>query len=209
MDKENWEYILEEITSSVDRWSELALQALNRGMELNNRNSDREFNLYLAATSLSAAFLTIVVPLLKNDLSIPLIFAAFFSLITTIMGIASLMVTIARDKRLVNEDALWEHSVIKRYLDQAVAIRAKLYEYKKKQSDELWDKITSEFEQYFNSRKGLSQEADERKLQKSREPVAIWLKRSAMAFWISAALTVLFLVVWLVYQIIPLFFKGN
>lgn len=201
MEKEDIDLALEEFTNSVEGWTKLSLDTLYHTSDLDTRNSEREFNLYLAMTSLSVAFLTIVVPLIKDFISITLIITIFFAFTTTIFGITSLRLTIKRDKRLIKEDGDWEHSILKVYLSKNISIRSKLYDYKKRPENKLWEEITLDVKNYFESKKELNIEAEKRQLIKEKEPSAIQLHYLKISFWWSIYISLFFLILWIVTSI--------
>ena len=201
MEKEDIDLALEEFTRSVEGWTKLIFDTVYRTFDLSTRNSEREFNLYLAMTSLSVAFLTIVIPIIKDFISLSLIIATFFALSTAILGIMTLRLTIKRDQRIIKEDGDWEHDKLKDYLSQNVSIRGKLYDYKKKPKDNLWDEIITDVKNYFESRKELNAEAEKRQLAKDKEPSAIQLRYLKIAFWWSIYLSLFFLILWTVVSI--------
>lgn len=81
-----------------------------------------------------------------------------------------------------------------------MSIRKKLYDYKKKQNDGLWNEILKDTDLYFESRKNLKAVADERKEKRENEPSAVWLKRSEITFWIGFSATLISLVIWIYFQ---------
>jgi hypothetical protein len=196
MDVKDLDFLIEESSNSVERWTDLAFKALDRSFDLQTRNADRWFNLVLSITTISTAFFTIVAPL-KSTPSETLTFTTYLFLSTSILGIIILVATIKRDERLIIDDGIWEHGVMQGYLVQSLDMREKLYEYKKSPSPTLLAEIESTAEIYFGSRKGLDTEAEQRKKKKQGEPSAVLLKKLRRIFWTLLCLSYVFLIIWL------------
>lgn len=200
MDKEDLELLIKEFSYSAEKWTELGIESIYRSSDLQVHNAEREFNLFLNITTLSVAFLTIVVPLIRDSLSVILFLAIFFFLFTSILGIIILKLTIKRDKRLIEENKNWEYKASKKYLQLAVDIRSKLYSYKKLQEEKLWNEIKSNVDDYFMSRSKLDDEAGGLKLAREKECSFVALKYLKILFWSGFILSILLLVVWIIYQ---------
>lgn len=196
MIKEDLELLTKEFQNSSERWTDLALGRLHYTFDLNARNADREFNLFLSLTALSAAFLAIIVPLIIDRFDVFMIFATVFFLISSIVGIALLVFTIYRDKRLISEDSAWEQSIYEKYLKQSLDIENSLYEYNKEKNDNKWDDVKYKIERYFEGRKSLKSESEQRKLKKEEELSAKLLKYLKKTFWSFFVSSILMLFAW-------------
>ena len=95
MDKDDVDLLIQEFSKTTDHWTSLGLQSLSRFFELSTRNAEREFNLFLSITTLSAAFLAIAVPLIRDSISASLVLAVIAFLGTAILGIIILLLTMA------------------------------------------------------------------------------------------------------------------
>ncbi len=197
MDKDEINLLIEELLRSAERWTDLSIDSLYRSADLGARNSDREFNLILALTSLCVAFLTIVLPITQNGQSLLLLISGISFLLTAIIGIIILILTISRDKRLIKSDGDWEHKTFNKYLGQTVDIRSKLFDYKKSPNDNLLAEIRSEIEKYFQEREELDTQIEQRKSVKENEISAIALKYLGLFFSIFFTLSIFVLAVWL------------
>lgn len=196
MTKEDLELLTKEFQNSSERWTDLALDRLHYTFDLNARNADREFNLFLSLTALSAAFLAIIVPLIVDRFDVFMIFATVFFLISSIVGIALLVFTIYRDKRLISEDSAWEQSIYEKYLKQSLDIENNLYEYNKEKNNNKWEDIKYKIERYFGGRKSLKSESEQRKLKKEEELSAKLLKYFKKTFWLFFVSSIVMLFVW-------------
>lgn len=200
--EEDIDLYIAEFSNTAERWTELTLQSLYRTFELNVKNSEREFNVFLGITSISAAFLTIVAPLIRDALSTLLVLSISFFLLTFLLGLSILLTTIWRDKRLIKTDGDWEHKTYSKFLNESTAIRLKLYDHKRDPGKTPWGEIVSQIESYIDLKDKIKPEADERQRKKEMEPSAILLRRLKAVFWISLSLSLVFLIYWLILQAI-------
>jgi hypothetical protein len=130
MTPEDRQFALEEFGKTRERWTDLQLQTIFRNNDLLIKTGDREFDLILALTSISVAFLTVVVPLTapQNTLTSILLFKLsivyFFACALT--GIVHLLWVIYRDRTLLKEKADWEMGQLKSFQNKTNAIYEKL-----------------------------------------------------------------------------------
>jgi ABC-type Fe3+ transport system permease subunit len=198
----NIDLIISEFAKNREQWANVGLQAAYRYEDLTIRNLDRQFNLVLGLTTISAAFLTIVAPLIKHPFSHSLIFATYSFVTVAALGVIILIITIQRDKRLIAEDRAWEHQIYGAYLDQCVAIYSKAYDYREKPDAELLLKLNIDVINYFAMQKKTNQDAEDRQTTRSGEFSARALRRLENLFWLLLCTAALFLFVWLTAQII-------
>jgi len=203
MDEEELKLYIEEFSRSADRWTDLALDSVYRSFDLQQKNSDREFNLLLNITSISTVFLAIVIPLIRNSLSASIILslATIYFFLASILGVILLISTVKRDKRLINEDSQWEYKNLRKYLDKVMAIRSELYDYKKSPSEKFWIDIQEHIKEYFSSRNELNVEVEKRKIVKEKETSAVILQYLKIFFWSFFAFSIFLLAIWLLFQV--------
>ncbi len=173
------------------------MQSISRSFDLSVRNRDRSFNLTLNLTILGSAFLTIVVPLIKDDISIPLAFAVLFFFLSIVLGIIFIFCTIKRDQRLIDEDAKWEYDILQEHLKRCNFIRSSLYEYKKSPSPDCWKGIDMELKKYFTQSERLHNESELRQAQKEQEFSSKILRFLECIFFLTIAVALLSLFIWL------------
>ena len=143
---------LKEFSSDRDRWADVRFRILQNTFDLGVTNSEREFNLFLNLVSISAVFLSIVGPIVKdvgthpNLLSLVLL---SFSL-SFFFGLVGLLLTIKIDKKWIRENGDFQDSMIKGYQDKVRSILSKLNDYKKTPSEKLGAEIDADVEAYFS-----------------------------------------------------------
>ena len=170
MDQDKLNLLIKEFSGAVEHWTDFGLSTVNRNYELNLRNSEREFNLILNMSTLAAAFLAIALPIAEKFATSGMInVITILFLGSSILGVFSLLITIQRDKEHIQKDYDWEYGLVKGYLEQAIEIRDSLYEFNKNKSLTLLPIITDRINKYFEERKKLKIEADQRKIKKEKE----------------------------------------
>ncbi len=198
MDKEDVDLLIKELSGNAEKWTQLSIEGLYRTFDLEVRNNEREFNLYLNIATISVAFLAIGAPLIRDSLSFYLLWAIISFLLSSIIGIVILVITIKRDRRWIGDDGKYEYSTFRGYLEKNVSIQNKLYDYKETSDAELWNTILSEMSEYMNSRKNLYGEVEQRKLKKEKEISFIALKYLKIAFWCCFISAFMGLAIWLI-----------
>jgi hypothetical protein len=201
MDKENVDLLIKELSGNSEKWTKLSIDTLYRSWDLQVHNNEREFNLFLNIVTISIAFLTIGVPLIKGSFSSFLLWAIVSLLLTSICGISVLVITIVRDRRLIKTDSDFEYNTFRGYLEKDVSIQTKLYDYKETHSEDLWNKILLEADEYMNSRKSLNDEVKQRMADKEKELSFKILKYLRIAFWCFFISAFIVLGIWLIYFI--------
>ena len=199
MDKQDIDLIIKELSGNSEKWTQLSIDSLYRSWDLQVHNNEREFNLFLNIVTISIAFLAIGVPLIRGSLSFFPIWMISSFLLTSICGIIVLIITIVRDRRLIKEDGEYEYNTFSGYLEKSVSIQIKLRDYKDKPSEDLWNKILSEGNEYMNSRKNLDNEVKQRQSRKEKELSFKVLKYLKLAFWCFFISSFIGLVIWLIY----------
>lgn len=201
-DKEDLELYIAEFFNTSEKWTGQSFQSIQRSFDLSVRNGDREFNLFLSLTTLSAAFLTIVAPLIKDSLSLPLILTIVLFLLSTLLGIIILWTTIKHDQRLIDADAKWEHNILQDYLNRTTKIRLDLHDYRKDPKPEVWQTtLGPQITEYFSQRQKLHDDFEARQAQKEQECSSKILRFSRKLFWITFILALAALVFWLVFEV--------
>ena len=195
-DKEDLELYITEFFNTSEKWTSQGFQSIERSFDLSVRNGDREFNLFLSLTTLSAAFLAIVPPLIKDSFSISLILTIILFLFSTLLGIIILWATIKRDQRLIDADAKWEHSIFQDYLKRTTEIRSDLYAYKKSPTPKFWQEISFKIGEYLTLKQKLVSNFEARQAQKEQEYSSKVLKLFRKLFWITFILALGTLVFW-------------
>jgi|GEM_PF-1737685 len=123
MPKSHTEILTEEFTSAKDRWSDLRMQLIMRFADQRTDISNRKLNLNIALISISAAFLTIVVPLVGVHFSKDFGLATIFFFVCTILGMIEIFWSISSDQHLLSDDNRWRIQVLKEHEADAEHIR--------------------------------------------------------------------------------------
>lgn len=187
---------ISEFTSSKDNWTNLSLEQLSKSYQLEINNSNREFNLTLHITTISAAFLTVVVPLIDTEMSGFLVIAEKAFLATLLFGILKLMITLSRDRRLIKEGQVWMHDKLMGYVSLASSICLDLYDYKRDRKSKSWSDIEVKIKKYFNSKEGLNEEVLKRENKKAKEFSAIVGLCFYWLFWAGFGIALFSLTFW-------------
>lgn len=143
---------LKEFGSDRDRWADVRFRILQNIFDLGVTNSGREFNLFLNLVSISAVFLSIVGPIVKDVGTYP----DFLSLVllsfslSFFFGLVELLLTIKIDKKWIRENGDFQDSMIKGYQDKVGNILSKLNDYKKTPSEKLGIEIDADVKAYFS-----------------------------------------------------------
>ena len=202
MEDKDIDLLIQQFSTSADRWTEQLFDSTARHSNMTLKNVDRGFNLTLTLTSISCAFLAIAVPLIKGDLSFVIDMTIVCFLLNAIIGVVGLVITIRRDKKILPENFDWERGVLNGYQKQATDIRLKLFSYKEHKTPQLLAEVISDAKAYFSEKEKLEAAANERSMMQLKEPSAMALKHMNSAFWASFIIAVLSLTIWLGIQMI-------
>lgn len=188
MDEQDIDWLIQDTAKEGEKWTELSLGSVLRTAELKYKNVDRQFNLVLALTSISVAFLTLVFPN-SVDRSPSLIWAGLFSILTSVIGIILLVCTISRDDKKIDSDGKWELDTFQNFQTETADILSTLREYKKTPDPSLEEKLRKKFADHMSGSKKIHEQSSTRKEEKAKEVQVRILKILHSSFWIFFTLS--------------------
>ncbi len=180
-------------SETSDNWTQQLISLSQKTADLQYRNADRGFNLVLALSSISVAFLTVVAPTIQIGHSRVLILTVVFFILTTLCGIVILAMVIERDKKSILSDDKWERELLVKFQQGAISICNKLSAIKRKQDQKLDKEIISEIENYFAQKDELKAAVKERQEAKNRQLDFKILKSLNIFFVISFIIAIILL----------------
>lgn len=197
MNTDDIDLLIGEFSKNEGRWTDLALQRIVQNAEIKIRIKDRYFHLVLSLTSICAAFLTIVTPLLLGLISRQLILVIVFFLITFCLGIIFLFMIIMRDKKLAKENGDWEEKNLKEYQQMSIDITTKLRQFRVKQDQDLLTNIEKMIQGYYDKKDELSTSAEKIEHQRKQQFSYRFISFLQILFWYFLVLSIVSMGIWL------------
>lgn len=199
MDEEDINFGIEEYSRTRDVFTQIALQSLLRSDEVEEGYTIKKLDLFISLTTLSVAFLTIVIPLTRSSLpaSTLSIWMAILFLITSISGILLSILTIKRKIKITKEDSTRKHKIFNGFISEAVDIILGMQDYKKNRKHEIFEAVRNKMEELENSRKNLHIDEKKWHSEKEKECLAIVLKYLETIFWAAFSFANVLFIVWL------------
>jgi len=197
MDEEDINFGIEEFSRTRDGFTQIALQSLLHSDDIEEGYAVKKLDLFISLTTLSVAFLTIVVPLMRNSLSGILILITILFFVTSLCGILLSIITIKRKVKITSEDASRKHNIFNGFIILAGDIILGMQDYKKDRKRETFEAVKNKIEELENSRKDLHIEDAKWHSEKEKECLAVVLKWLETIFWTAFSFAGVLFIVWL------------
>jgi len=193
MNEKELELLIDEAAKTKETWTQLALQSIIRFHDNKNNNSERLFNLILALSSISVAFLAIVVPLIKGGSWALGMSTILPFLSTAIFGVVSLIIVLKIDDSSLDEIGQMEDEVLEDFQNKSNDIYLKLIKY---QAKEVSAPPVDEINEYLGLKEKIHHQKAEMIKKQEGKPLTKVLNVTIKLFWISLVVSFFCLGFW-------------